>query len=99
MEKILQYVDSGFKEQNPILIAKAATISAKIQQDVRKNKYFEPLAKLIGHEVLGINCAHSGVILGVIFEPHNLFKVTQLVKQIVPEESILGTYNIVNGKL
>ena len=97
MKEILKLIEDGFKNKNPKKLCKAATISSIVQQNVRKNIYFDSLKELIGDEILGVNCAHSGVILGVLFEPHHLKKVLKKVSEVIPQKLILGSFDIKCG--
>jgi len=58
----------GLREDDPIAIAYAATESARISQDIHYKPQFDDLLRLVTDlGALGVNCAHSGSVLGVLY--------------------------------
>ncbi|MFT3801645.1 MAG: hypothetical protein QM766_10540 [Burkholderiaceae bacterium] len=55
------------------LVAAAATASAELSQSILPKWAFERL-RALSHDwgVLGINCAHSGTVLGLLYEPSRI---------------------------
>ncbi len=67
------YISFGFATGCPESIALGATLSARVKQENFPNPVFEPalaLAKKCG--ALGVNVAHSGTVVGVLFDPRKV---------------------------
>ncbi|MFT4100732.1 MAG: hypothetical protein QM674_06790 [Burkholderiaceae bacterium] len=54
------------------LVAAAATASAELSQSILPKWAFERLRALSHLGALGINCAHSGTVLGLLYEPSRI---------------------------
>lgn len=100
LRSALKMILDGFKTKNLPLIAKAATLSAKINQNVL---YKDPLDTLINGTKdfggLGVNCAHTGTVLGVMFD-HNTTDQNRLldrVHSLIHPLPILGVYPLISG--
>lgn len=96
----LSWLEKGFITQDSEYIAKAATISARVNQNVL---YKSPLETLIEGTRefggLGVNCAHTGSVLGVMFD-HSTTQVEPLLERIhdlVHPLPILGVYPLIGG--
>ncbi|KAB8031008.1 hypothetical protein [Fluviispira multicolorata] len=100
IRRALLWIEEGFLNQNPKLIAQAATLSARVNQHVL---YKAPLETLIDgiREVggLGVNCAHTGTVLGVMFDHSQTDKQKLLdrVYQLIHPLPIIGIYPLIGG--
>ncbi|MGM9571485.1 MAG: GHMP kinase, partial [bacterium] len=66
----LDLVIRGIKEQNGQLLAKGSTLSALAHQSIlSKPNLEEILAEVLKLGAWGINIAHSGTVIGVLFDP------------------------------
>ena len=93
-------VREGFKKRVPKLIAKGATLSAEIHQGVLYKAPFKELmegTKEVG--ALGVNCAHTGTVLGVMFDPRHTssLRLERRVGEIVGPSAILGTFRLIGS--
>jgi len=96
----LSLIRCGFEQQSSSLIAKAATISAQCNQKIRFNSAFDYLLKeSLSHGALGVNCAHTGTICGVLFDPQNIEQeqLQHNMELSMGSESILGCYSLISG--
>lgn len=96
----VRLIGEGFEKQNAALIAQGATLSAEVNQHVLYKEPFQDLlqgTKELG--ALGVNCAHTGTVLGVMFDPltTNADKLVQRIEKLVPELPILGVYHLISG--
>lgn len=93
-------VKMGMAKNKAQMIAKAATISTKIHQHIEPHRYYDHLVGLIdGTQILGINRAHTGTILGLIFDPYKITanEVKRKALKKIPMSSILGHYPMITG--
>lgn len=78
----------------------AATLSASINQKVLFKPQFSQALQLV-QELggLGINCAHSGTVLGVLLDPAtcNLPNMIRRLQNTFGVEAIIGTHQLING--
>lgn len=100
LKRALNLIQTGFETQNPKLIAQAATISAQINQYIH---YKSPLYTLLeGTQEfggLGVNCAHTGTVLGVMFDhtQTDAEKLKARIEKLIHPLPILGTYPLISG--
>lgn len=100
LHNAVRLIGEGFEKQNAALIAQGATLSAQVNQHVLYKEPFQDLlhgTKEAG--ALGVNCAHTGTVLGVMFDPltTNTSKLMQRVESLVPNMPILGVYRLISG--
>lgn len=96
----LDLMISGFEKMIPSLIAQAATESAYINQEILAKECLEELIEgTKDWGALGLNCAHTGSVLGVMFDPRTSSseRLYERVASLVGGERILGTYKLVSG--
>lgn len=97
----LEGLKRGLKQQDVSSIAREATISARINQKILPKAPFEQLLACTGvHGALGLNCAHSGTVLGVLHRSsdniaHKLW--WQIENDFGESVEILGSYRIISG--
>jgi len=102
IQQALRLLRQGFSQQSAALIAKAATISAQCNQQIRYQAMFEPLlaeAQSLG--ALGVNCAHTGTILGILYDPNQTHQDTlqHRISSAMGPQNVLGSYTIIPGGL
>lgn len=69
LRQALCMLQGGLVHGDNRMIARAATQSARISQQILPKPQFDALlACTLKHGALGVNCAHSGSVLGVLFE-------------------------------
>lgn len=82
-------------------VAYAATCSAKLNQQIMFKPQFEPLLQFaLTSGALGVNCAHSGTVLGVLYREADQLEAhlrTNIAKRFGDSLQILGTYNVIGG--
>ncbi|WGL60932.1 hypothetical protein QEJ31_04890 [Pigmentibacter sp. JX0631] len=100
LRSALKMLKEGFLSKNNKLIAEAATISARINQNVL---FKDPLETLVNgtkeYGSLGVNCAHTGTVLGVMFD-HKTTDQNRLldrVHSLIYPLPILGVYPLISG--
>ena len=81
-------------------IGLAATISSSLNQKVLFKPQFSAALQLV-QELggLGINCAHSGTVLGVMLNPEtcNLPYMIKRLRKKFGADAIIGTHQLING--
>jgi len=98
--RALKMMRTGFIQNSAALIASAATISSHCNQKI----LYRPIFKTLWDEVrsrgaLGINCAHTGTIYGVLFDPAKTdkSKLQIGIESITGPLSILGYHRLIAG--
>lgn len=98
---MLMQLRRGLLHGNLTDIATAATTSARLSQRILPKPNFESLIQFVtDHGALGVNCAHSGTVLGVLFEIGNGLGDSLLQKirsRFGSAFEVLGTHNIISG--
>lgn len=96
----VELVTRGFRTQDSHLVARAATLSAYCNQAVMFKPELEILiASTQELGSLGVNCAHTGTVLGVMFNPL-LTPVEPLLERVeleVGAKKILGVHRFISG--
>jgi len=100
LEQALLLLRQGFRGKNASLIALASTMSAEVNQKVLYKAELSDLVegtKEFGG--LGVNCAHTGTVLGVMFDPNKTSEVElrNRVAFLVGKERILGVHSLIAG--
>ena len=73
VREALKLVEKGIKGKDPGLIAKGATISAFSNQKILYKLGLNRIWKISQKAgALGVNVAHSGTVVGILFEPHKV---------------------------
>ncbi|SFM77977.1 GHMP family kinase ATP-binding protein [Marinobacter zhejiangensis] len=82
-------------------VAYAATCSARLNQQIMFKPQFDPLLQFaMTSGALGVNCAHSGTVLGVLFREADELEAhlrTHIAKRFGDSLQILGTFNVIGG--
>lgn len=99
----LSLLDEGLLKNQPQLIGEAATLSAFANQEIL---YKEPLTKIYDIAsycgAIGINIAHSGTIVGVMFASVKTEEITntcRIMREKCPEVTFLKKVNLISGGL
>jgi len=96
----VELVTRGFRTRDSHLVARAATLSAYCNQSVLYKAELEILlASTQELGALGVNCAHTGTVLGVMFNPllTPLEPLLERVEMEVGAEKILGVHELIAG--
>ena len=93
-------VQKGFRLGLPSLIAKGATISAQVNQEVLWKPQLDELlhgTRQVG--ALGVNCAHTGTVLGVMFDPRvtTTDVLIDKIKSLVGRSALMGQHKLIGG--
>ncbi|MFP5407642.1 MAG: GHMP kinase, partial [Gammaproteobacteria bacterium] len=68
LKRALHTLKRGLHEGDPFAVAEGATASARLNQQIHfKPQFDELLARMRELGALGVNCAHSGTVLGVMY--------------------------------
>ncbi|MBO1511399.1 GHMP family kinase ATP-binding protein [Metabacillus bambusae] len=62
-------IKEGIKKKDLTLICQASTMSAKVSEKALPKRYFKEIERLAGLCEGGIVVAHSGTVLGILFDP------------------------------
>jgi L-threonine kinase len=100
-EWAVRCMKNAFMTQSTRTIGRIATESARINQKILFKNLFEDLVK--GTEefgAVGVNCAHTGSALGVMYDPRfcDLGKLLTQIEKIAGRERILGFFPLIGGK-
>lgn len=101
IKEALDLLKRGLRSRNLAQVAEGATLSATISQDIHFKPQFEELlhhARLWG--ALGVNCAHSGSVLGVLYRAGEGLKESLRAKvenHFGRALEIVGDYAIISG--
>ena len=100
MRAILRLLKEGFRRGDGRRIARAATESARLNQKVHFKECFEDLGRVAEEAgAFGVNCAHSGTVLGVLFDPTITMAESLLsrVESFAGARSLLGIHALIGG--
>ncbi len=98
--RAMALVRQGFRQQVPALVAEGATLSARCHQAVLFKPWLEELLRATRElGVLGINCGHSGTVLGLMFDPtrHDGAPIAERAAQITGPGRLLGIHRLISG--
>ncbi|MBX7096407.1 MAG: GHMP kinase [Myxococcaceae bacterium] len=96
----LDLVRRGFRQRRPDLVAEGATLSAVCHQKVLVKPKFDDLLKSTAEVgALGVNCAHSGTVLGVMFDPTTTpaEPILERTAKLFGERAIIGNFRLISG--
>jgi L-threonine kinase len=101
LKDALAMLKRGLHDGDPILVAEAATRSAQLNQQIHiKPQFEELLATTRELGALGVNCAHSGTVLGVMYRTSDNLKArltSDITQRFGSGISIVGDFNIISG--
>lgn len=97
----LALLKRGLHTDNLQWIADAATLSTELSQKIHFKPQFDDL-RAIAKEAgaLGINCAHSGSVLGVLFRSSEMLKENlqgRITSELGSSVNFLGEFRIIGG--
>jgi L-threonine kinase len=101
LKEALAMLKRGLYENDPVAVAEAATRSATLNQQIHIKPQFEELlvtTRELG--ALGVNCAHSGTVLGVMYRSGDKLKSrlqADISQRFGTGISIVGDFNIISG--
>lgn len=97
----LRTLARGLREDDAASVADAATESARISQAIHRKPQFDELFRLVaGLGALGVNCAHSGSVLGVLYRADAAFgeRLRDAVsRHLGASVDIVGDHRIISG--
>lgn len=97
----VELLKRGLRSGNLQWVADAATRSAEISQNIHRKPQFEELlvlSKSLG--ALGVNCAHSGSVLGVLYPASEMLKEHLMLKIGVAfgtSVKFIGDHHLIGG--
>lgn len=99
---MLDTVRDGLRDHDLRRVAQAATTSARISQQILPKPPFEAVLERAIHEgALGVNCAHSGTVLGVMYEDSNPHLGERLraamIQELGEQYPVLGDFAVISG--
>lgn len=69
-KRAFELLENGIKQNNLAMLGRAATLSARLHQEILFNPLLEKTFKVAAHiHAVGVCRAHSGTILGFLLEP------------------------------
>ena len=98
--KALSLVRQGLRAGRTDLISAGATISARINNLLMPKPGFEEILKVVLESgAMGLNCAHTGTVLGVMYDPLtcDMGQVRANLSQVVMSSQFLGDYQLTGG--
>lgn len=102
VEKAVELISRGIRDNNPLLIGEAATLSSKAHQNILYKKSLDRVLNLIGgsKKIYGVNIAHSGTLLGILID--RSFSADRFIKRVlmeVPCLDFIGRTGMISGGL
>ena len=97
----LSTLKAGLRDQDLKAVAHAATLSSKISQSILYKPQFEELLVRGCHAgALGVNCAHSGTVLGVLHRTSD--GISESLSNLVERHfgstlQVLGCHQVISG--
>jgi L-threonine kinase len=101
VQGMVELLKRGLRERRDDWVAGAATASARISQSILHKPHFDALLRLaLDNGALGVNCAHSGSVLGVLYRGadglrHRLAE--RIHREFGTDVSILGDHRVIAG--
>ncbi|GAB6100491.1 GHMP kinase [Halanaerocella petrolearia] len=100
VRKAYQLISRGIKTEDMNLVGQGTTISSLANQSILHKAQLESLIKLAKQEeeMLGVNIAHSGTLVGVILDSEEkLNLILNRIKEQVPSLKHITNARIING--
>ncbi|MEJ7808311.1 MAG: hypothetical protein WKG03_20620, partial [Telluria sp.] len=101
LKEALAMLKRGLHDDDAVAVAEAATRSAKLNQQIHiKPQFDELLASTRELGALGVNCAHSGTVLGVMYRSGDNLKSrlqADITQRFGSGISIVGDFKIISG--
>lgn len=97
----LNLVRTGLQQNDNRRVARGATISAQLSQQILyKPQLDELLVSAMAQGALGVNCAHSGTVLGILYEPGKVqwdLLQDDLERRFGDDLAIIGDHQVISG--
>ncbi len=96
----LKSMNRAFTFGDSRTIAYLATESARINQEIIFKSFFDDLVQVATEfDGLGVNCAHTGSTLGVMYDPRkcDAERLESQIEKVVGKERILGNFPLISG--
>jgi len=101
LRSTLKQLKFGLYSGDLSVIANAATRSAQFNQQIHFKPQFDDLLAIsLAAGALGVNCAHSGTVLGVMYPNDDRLKkclMTAITQHFGNDVSIIGNFQMING--
>lgn len=99
IERAYDLVAKGVEQGNLDLIGRAATASARVNQRILRKSALDDLIRIASaHDAFGLNVAHSGTVVGLLFAKNNGVAVSQAEHEIrgsiTPQPTLFRTRSI-----
>ncbi|WP_159442873.1 GHMP family kinase ATP-binding protein [Selenihalanaerobacter shriftii] len=95
-KQALKLIEEGINKQNLDLVGKGVTLSSKANQNILPKKNFNKFLSLTNLEgVLGLNVAHSGTLLGILYDAKQI-RVNKIEDKV---KKRIGHFNMEQLKL
>lgn len=98
--RALRKIEAGINENNVFLIGKGATLSSYANQRIIEKPFLRELHQIcINFGGIGVNTAHSGTVMGLMFARNQQINWTKLVREIsdIGLEAIMGPFRMIGG--
>ena len=103
IQEALELLNRGLTHHDRKMIGKATTLSAFANQNILEKKELEKIYDIaMQNDALGINIAHSGTIIGMLFcceQMDDLLLAIEKTKKTCQSVSFLKTVNLISGGL
>jgi len=98
-KRAIDVLPEAFEQKDLNKLSELFTKSAKINQGYHKKEIFDDVLKVaLSEGALGVNCAHTGTLLGVMYDIRRPYlHIKQKLLELVEESSILGSYQLCHG--
>jgi len=101
LKETLKLLKFGLHNDNLAAVAKAATRSAQLNQQIHYKPQFDDLLAISQTAgALGVNCAHSGTVLGVMYRSDDKvheFLLNDITQHFGSDISIVGNFTMISG--
>ena len=101
VQEATQLVMAGLEKKDASLLGQGTTLSALANQSILYNPYLEMLIQIgTYYGSCGVNAAHSGTVLGVLFTPEHAGKIADCIAEAAekcPTVKYLQTVRLISG--
>ncbi|MBB4086946.1 hypothetical protein [Sphingomonas carotinifaciens] len=91
----------GLAAGDAVLLAQAATMSAKLSQQILYKAPFDEVVRIAeATGALGVNCAHSGSVLGILYRPDTARGTVlheTVIRELAGAVTIVGDHAFISG--
>lgn len=101
MREALYLARCGLAAGDAVLLAQAATMSARLSQQILHKAPFDEVVRIAETTgALGVNCAHSGSVLGILYRPDRargaVLRET-VTRELADAVTIVGDHAFISG--